>query len=121
VATSPAVSQIGFVDPELARDTTELRPIFIGTTHDELNVLALRPLNSPMTCCLRIQPTRSRRRARKPQYAISVRQAGPEWTLSVRLRKSAPPTLGDGARTASELKHAVAILPRYTRLVAKSR
>ena len=130
VATTPAVDQIRFVDPNLARRIIDIRPILTGITRDKLtvpvapaadfadDVLFQDPADPTKNCYLpRYAVAENQTAGGQPQYAIAIRQAGPEWTLEIQLRKFAPPTLGDAARTATELKHSIGILLRYRRMV----
>jgi hypothetical protein len=130
VATTPAVNQIRFVDPNFALRIIDIRPILTGTTRDKLTVpvaptadfaddaLFQDPADPAKHFYLpRYAVDEDRTASGQPQYAIAIHQAGNEWTLDIRLRKYAPPTLGDAARTAGELKHSIALLLRYRRMV----
>src|SRR5215472_16246369 len=118
VATTPAVDQIRFVDPNLARRIIDIRPILTGITRDKRTVpvapaadfaddaLFHDPADPTKNFYLpRYAVAENQTAGGQPQYAIAIQQAGPEWTVEIRLRKYAPPTLGDAARTATELKH----------------
>jgi hypothetical protein len=130
VAITPAVDQIRFVDPNLARRIIDIRPILTGVTRDKLTVPVAAAADFADDALFQdpADPTKhfylpryavdeNRTAGGQPQYAIAIRQTGPEWTLETRLRKYAPSALGDAARTATELKHSIAVLLRYRRMV----
>src|ERR1700739_3519893 len=108
VATTPAIHQIRFVDPNLAVLIINIRPILTGIPRDKLTVpvapaadfaddaLFQDPADPTKNFYLpRYAVAETKTPAGQPQYAIAIQQAGPEWTLEIRLRKYAPPTLGD--------------------------
>jgi hypothetical protein len=129
-ATAP-IAQIRYVDPDIATQIVAIRPPQDGIPRENITVpvapaidvvddaLFMDPVDPSKRFYLpRYVLAEERTASGQPRYAIALRAAGPEWTLSVRLRKVAPPSLGDAARTAAEIKHTTAIILRHRLVVA---
>ena len=129
-ATAP-IAQIRYVDPDLASQIVVIRPPQDGLPREQMTV-PIAPAVDVVDDALFTDPADPNKRSYlpryvlaeertasgQPRYAIALRAVGPEWTLSVRLRKIAPPSLGDAARTAAEIKHSIAVILRHKLIVA---
>jgi hypothetical protein len=129
-ATAP-IAQIRYVDPDIAAQIVAIRPPQDGLPREKITV-PVAPTVDVIDDALFTDPADPNKRfylpryalaeertaSGQPRYAIALRAAGPEWTLSVRLRKAAPPSLGDAARTAAEIKHSIAVILRHKLIVA---
>src|SRR4051794_913149 len=129
-ATAP-IAQIRYVDPDIAAQIVVIRPPQDGLPREQITVPVAPAIDvvddalftdpaDPNKCFYlpRYALAEERTASGQPRYAIALRAAGPEWTLSVRLRKVAPPSLGDAARTAAEIKHSIAVILRHKLVVA---
>ena len=131
-ATAP-IAQIRYVDPDIAAQIVVIRPPQDGFPREKITV-PVAPTVDVVDDALFTDPADPNKRfylpryalaeertaSGQPRYAITLRAAGPEWTLSVRLRKAAPPSLGDTARTAAEIKHSIAVILRHKLIVASA-
>lgn len=131
VAVTTPVNQIRYIDPGLAAQIVRIRPTSNGFPRDQITVpiASSADVTDDMLFADPADPAKhsylpqyalaeEQTAAGTPRYSIAVRQSGTEWTLVIRLSKSAPPSLGDAARAASEIKHSVAIFLRYNLVVA---